>query len=480
MTVTRSDPAVDDIMRIVAAETGLCFRSGCLDVEVGIQRAMARAGVDSVQQFAADLESRRRSIDDLVSELTVGETYFFRDPQQFHFIRHEVFPDVVRRRGAEHALRIWSAGCATGEEAYSLAITLSDAGLNGHILATDLSRPSLESARAASYRRWSLRGAVDALIQRCFHQRGSEWMLDGRFRSQVTFECHNLARAVYPSVPGGIWGMDLILCRNVLIYLDSDTVHRVAQALSETLAEGGWLITGPSDPTLNGIAGLSSVVMADGVYYRKRAAQVGTNLFPSSADSEASASATDRPTVLGHARDSCDRTSSDSSGDSAFRKTPSPLATERYARSLEMSQQAAEPASAALRIRAIANRHGSDAALKELATWLERFPLSTELHLLQGVLQMELGRHHEASQSLRRVLYLDRSLVIGHFLLATALRRQSRLEEARRAYRNARNLAVVYDPDERLPLADGERARTIAEAAHAEMTWLETRRAAAS
>lgn len=150
-----------------------------------------------------------------------------------------------------------------------------DAGLKGHVLATDLSRRALQRARAAPYRRWSLRGLDDPLIRRCFHETGNLWTLDERFRVPVTFEFQNLARSIYPSIPTGIWGMDLILCRNVLIYLDADTIRHVAHRLSETLAEDGWLITGPSDPLLQGVESLSPIATPHGVVYRRKAQRIG-------------------------------------------------------------------------------------------------------------------------------------------------------------------------------------------------------------
>jgi chemotaxis protein methyltransferase CheR len=164
---------------------------------------MTSAQVRDLEQYATLIETRQLPIDELVNELTVGESYFFREPQIFDFIRDEVFPEVLARRGATHTLRIWSAGCASGEEAYSLAITLIDAGLDGHVLATDLSQRALQRARAATYRRWALRGLESLLIRRCFHEAGNAWTLDPRFRVPVTFEFHNLARDVYPSIAAG-------------------------------------------------------------------------------------------------------------------------------------------------------------------------------------------------------------------------------------------------------------------------------------
>src|SRR5438552_3141063 len=156
-----TQPACEAIIRLLGQRTGLYFPESRHDsVEAGIRRAMSRAGLTDLIRYRNLLERDAGALDDLIVELTVGETYFFREPAQFDFIRAEVLPDVQRRRGPEHGVRVWSAGCATGEEAYSLAILLAEEGLAGRafLLATDISRAALAQAHRAAYRDWSLRG----------------------------------------------------------------------------------------------------------------------------------------------------------------------------------------------------------------------------------------------------------------------------------------------------------------------------------
>jgi len=182
------------VAQFVTAQTGLSFAStDRTGAEAGIRRAMARAEVADVSRYAELLEAGRIPIDDLVTELTVGETYFFREPAHFEFIQREIFAEVLERRGAGHVLRMWSAGCATGEEPYSLAIVLEEAGLAGRVIASDISRTALQRAREATYRAWSLRGLDAERIHRWFRPAGDRWRLDPRFVSAVAFHCHNLA-----------------------------------------------------------------------------------------------------------------------------------------------------------------------------------------------------------------------------------------------------------------------------------------------
>jgi chemotaxis protein methyltransferase CheR len=150
------------------------------------------------------------------------------------------------------------------------------------------------------------------------------------------------------------------------------------------------------------------------------------------------------------------------------------LAAGDYERVFTLTQ-ADDPASAVMHIRALANIRGSENAAQYAQRVITRHSFSTELHLLHALLLLDVKRHAEAEQALRRALYLDRSVAIAHFLLGSTLRDQGKVDGARRAYRNARDLARARPPDEELPFADGERAAGLAAIADAELALLETK-----
>ena len=117
-------PGYVAVLDLVAARAGLLPPSCPPAAMDGIDRAMARAGLADFDAYLARLVQDAAALDDLLVELTIGETYFFRNPEHFDFVRHEVLRDLARRRGPEHVVRMWSAGCASGEEPYSLAVLL--------------------------------------------------------------------------------------------------------------------------------------------------------------------------------------------------------------------------------------------------------------------------------------------------------------------------------------------------------------------
>jgi chemotaxis protein methyltransferase CheR len=140
-----------------------------------------------------------------------------------------------------------------------------------------------------------------------------------------------------------------------------------------------------------------------------------------------------------------------------------------YGLVLELTNGEADPAAAALRVRATANSRGAPAAESLAASAVELYPLCAELHLLRGLLLAELGRYGDAAAAARKVLYLDRTLAIAHFLLGTALARLGDLDGASRSLRNARDLCQAHREDEPVPLADGQRFGRLAEAASVQL-----------
>jgi chemotaxis protein methyltransferase CheR len=479
------------------------------DLERRTRRAMAKAGTNDVRDYQAGLGNGRYSLDDWVSELTVGETYFFREPNHFDFLRRRALPGLLALRGAGHVFRVWSAGCASGEEAYSLGILFEEQLLDRslHLVGTDISRIALGKAERARYNAWSLRNAksdwIDLYFERCPN---NQFQLAPRIRKLARFQYLNLALDEYPSFFTGIWGSDIIFCRNVLIYLDRDTVRAVARRLFESLGDGGWLITGPSDPPLGDYAPYETVLSDEGVFYRRGH---GASARPQSTmqnPDRASAASEERAKTAEDAEDTEDETSSvrvvaaarirealpDGRADARRAKGPSERAAKEeqgadylavaraafmagnYARSIALAQRAFGDAAAALEVRAAANLHGAREASRLCTAAILRFPLGTELYVLQASLLLDLREYDAASQAARRLLYLDRSLVVAHLLLGTSLAKRGDREEAARAFRNARDLAAFAPASDAVPYADGEKAGRLADYARAQIELLGT------
>jgi len=260
-----------DVARFVAARCGLALDRRVSDVEKAIDEGMARAKAVDLSSYLERLRSDDETFDALVDELTIGETYFFRETAHFDVVRRLVIP-WLRESARDRMIRVWSAGCSSGEEPYSLAILFEQEELADrlHLVATDISHRALAAARIGRYRSWALRGLDATSIARYFRRESGSFVLDERIRRRVELRHQNLALPGYPSTSSDLYEMDLIFCRNVLLYFDAENVAKVARRLRDSLAPGGWLLTASTDPLLEDCEGHATELGEGYVCYRRR------------------------------------------------------------------------------------------------------------------------------------------------------------------------------------------------------------------
>lgn len=263
---------------LVLERSGLYFsEKKKVELESGLLKALAGSSVNpfndsyNLDQYYHLLRDRinptgRAEMERLINFLTVGETHFFRDEGQFGTLTKQILPALIARKRAAAAavgldiqpqLRLWSAGCATGEEAYSLAILLKELipdidRWHILILATDINQDSLARAREAVYSDWSFREVQAKTLQARyfnFDPATRHYALRQDVRQMVTFAPLNLIEDNYPGLDNNTVSMDLILCRNVTIYFTEQDTRRVAQKFYEALVQDGWLVVGHSEPS---------------------------------------------------------------------------------------------------------------------------------------------------------------------------------------------------------------------------------------
>jgi two-component system, chemotaxis family, CheB/CheR fusion protein len=210
-----------------------------------IQRRMQVLQIEAVAAYAEHLRREPSEGDALFRELLIGVTQFFRDEDAFEALKANILPSLLAAREADDPIRVWVAGCATGEEVYSIAILLQEV-LTAHrtevavtIFATDIDPQAIAFARAARFRRMD--GLSLERLQRWFVRDGEDYVPIHPIREMCVFSEHNLVRDPPFS------RIDLISCRNVLIYMDGDFQHRVMQTFHYALRPGGYLFIGPSE-----------------------------------------------------------------------------------------------------------------------------------------------------------------------------------------------------------------------------------------
>ncbi|SMC16677.1 chemotaxis protein methyltransferase CheR [Desulfacinum hydrothermale DSM 13146] len=215
------------------------------------RRCRSRAdalGLSSLSDYAAYVEAHCQEVDALLDALTVKVTSFFRDPWVFELLAHRILPGVIAEKGRreERLFRAWSAGCATGEEAYSIAMTVMEQGAGEVlVLGTDLDAKALEVARRGYYGESSLSNVRLGFLRAYFQAEGDGYRVTERVRRRVTFAVDDL-RGGKRRVPSEavFAGFDLVSCRNVLIYYEKEAQEAIVSRLHQAIGPGGLLVLG--------------------------------------------------------------------------------------------------------------------------------------------------------------------------------------------------------------------------------------------
>lgn len=394
-------------------------------------------------------------LDMLTSHLTIHETYFWREPLVFEALCERILPELVRARaGGEKRLRLWSAGCATGEEPYSLAIALRRAipdPENWHItiLATDINPRVLRKAAAGVYGDWSFRNVPPWLKEKYFrNQEKGKYELIPEIRKMVSFAYLNLAEDIYPSPLNNTNAMDIIFCRNVTMYFNPERTTRVGRNFSRALVDGGWLMVGASELSQQVFNIFTPVSFHGAIVYRKEDREARP--FPVLPAEEALSGTGSIPPLQEPAARTEQRIPQPPAGE---RETKRP-AEVPAARPLERDA-AEDRADMALEVRALANRGSLAEALALCEKALASDKMNPGLHFLRAIILQELDRIEEEAASLKRTLYLDPNFVPAYYSMGNLMLRQGDVPAAQKYFENALTLLNTFGYEDILPGAEG-------------------------
>ncbi len=276
-------PALQNIQRfqrVIADRFGLQFDAFKLNFVIDVLQRRSEAKRTTPDHYVTSLETAGHVRDDaggewreLARELTVGESYFFRNEEQFRALREIALPARMRIRRPAPTLTVASIGCSSGEEPYTIAIVIREflplmTDWDVRIVAVDVNPDAIEKARAGRYSPWSLRGTPDAVRDRWFAARGRELVIDERIRRMVSFEERNVA-----DDDARFWdgtAFDIVFCRNMLMYFTPHAAQRVVDRICRSLLPGGFFFLGHAE-TLRGLSREFHLRHThDTFYYQKR------------------------------------------------------------------------------------------------------------------------------------------------------------------------------------------------------------------
>jgi chemotaxis protein methyltransferase CheR len=482
MTQAISHTLLAQLSDVIAAQMGLHFpQARWHDLERGIQAAAREwmfPDAETCIQWLVASPLTRHQIALLATHLTVGETYFFREPQVFAMLEEHILPALVRARlrSARH-LSIWSAGCATGEEPYSIAISINKVipkvqDWHVTLLATDINPRVLQRASEGVYRAWSFRSTPQWIKERYFtRQPGDCLAILPAIQQMVQFAYLNLVDDMYPALLTNTTAVDVIFCRNVLMYLAPEQAKKVVHRLYCALAEGGWLIVSPSETSQALFAQFQAVNIPGAILYRRGQSgelRVASGGAPaSSRNAVQSQVPRQNPPLATHDSPLATRNSPPSEP-TAYRDALALYQHGRYAEVVDTlrawcAHEHADAQAMALLARAYANQ----SQLAEARQWCEKAlaadKLNAGIHYLHALILQEQGVLDNAVLALKRVLYLDQSFVLAHLALGTLAQQQGKRQEADKHFEDVLALLSAYRQEDILPESEGVTAGRLRE-----------------
>lgn len=462
-----------------------------------LRRMRAIAASDFLDYFDYLVAHRetRDELKRLISLLTVGETSFFRYFAHFEALISKVLPELIESNRLSRTLRIWSAGCSTGEEPYSLAILLLErfpelASWNITILATDINKRSLTKARKGVYRDRPLRLVEPQTLAKWFVRVPEGHQLDARVRDMVRFGYLNLQTDAYPAAENNTANCDIIFCRNVMIYFRPETTRTIVERFYAALRPGGYFFMGHAETMINISAAFRRHQHNGGFYYQKGKETAHPTARQPLATTAPSRSPLPRPLaklslsahpalpeIPAKAPERCpidlnpsalDELFSEASA--LFEKENYRTAYQRYDKVLELNPQHVGALLGQGFI--LANDGAYDEALERCVRILQRDDLCPQAYFLRGLILDHQEDFSGAVDAYRKALLLDISFVMPHYHLGRLYWRNHKLSDAGRQLKNVIRLLEKGTTGTIVPYSGGLSAAALCERCHTELLRL--------
>jgi chemotaxis protein methyltransferase CheR len=405
---------------------------------------------DALLDKLKNADDESESLNRIISAITIGETYFFRDKLQVKVLSETVLPAIIKKKieRGERAIRIWSAGCSSGEEIYTIIMLLKNI-INDledwqyFFLATDINIDVLKKGISGQYSEWSMRSIPHEYLHRYFTKNQHQYQLSDDVKKFVTFDYLNLNSDLYPSLMSGTMMHDLIVCRNVLIYFDTEHAIKIINRLSRSLSDDGYILLGASDPVAMLHTGLYASRECASLFTRKPAEhqQVKTSAVPlviAREHPKRMLSDNHSAPIAKHSIDD-EQQVHVLAGQSKWDEVLALIAK------MELS---AELTSTILTIKAtgLANTGHLDDALRVCEDCLNRDKMSKDTYFIYALILSR--RWKESESSFRKALYIDPDFLLCRYQLGLFLIRHGKHDEGKKALMNVIKSAGKHDENE--------------------------------
>ncbi len=435
----------------IEGETGLYFpREQWEELERKLSHLCPDFGFDDLQvcgEWLVSVPLTPPRLETLVNHLAVGETYFFRGKGCCDALREAVLPQIIQaQRGGEQSIRLWSIGCSTGEEPYTLAMLLHSLLPDLHewnirIAASDINTRSLRKAARGVYPEWAFRAIPEEFKSEFFRKTREGFEVLPCIKNMVRFFTLNLVQDAYPSSTHDAQRMHIILCRNVLMYFSPDSRTRVIRHLHRSLSEGGWCIVSPTEASPSVFPQFTPVHFPGAIFFRK---------VPASPPQKA-VSAASSPIPLPRSPERENRSTTAFPSARKPDTVEQPPAPGKLAESVEGTRDGKV-------YHLLSHTCAAQGDLTQALHWNEKAIAQDEFNAafvyFRAVILQQQQLSDEAFIALRQTLYLNPEFVAAHVLMGKITRGQGKIQESNRHFERARKLLQGCDADEVLPEFD--------------------------
>ena len=429
-----SDEVLKTVSKEIELKYGLYFSEGRFkDLKRCLIKAATLKNIDLNSYTELFLENSLliEDCNKLANFLTIGETYFFRDKKLFDVLRTNIIPNIIEEKRHNKTIIFWSSGCSTGEEAYSIAILLKELLIdfnewNIKIIATDINSNSLMKARKAIYGEWSFRETDISFKGKYFEMvEPNQYKLKEEIKKCVTFSYLNLADKIYTIDNKLIQNVDIIFCRNVLMYFSEDQAKKIINRYYKILNNKGGLIVAPSESLLLNKTAFISTNINNTFFYRKIYEQKQNKLIFNSIKHKESIKK-EKNTV--------------------HYKPIEKLSLEiRQSKIIDYKVDYEE------QCRAKANEGNLEEAILICKKAINQNKVNPIYYHLLASIEQELGNVNDAISALKKAIYLDSNFIMAYFDLANLLLKLGKNKEALKNFENVNTLLQGFQEEQNVP-----------------------------
>ncbi len=458
----------NDFISFIHKRLGIVVRHQIHEMYQSISEACQKFSLDPAEYLKKLMTCPSDSplLAHLVRGITIGETYFFRDKNQMNMLREVILPELILKKRKENnlSLRIWSAGCSSGEEIYTVVMMLDDllpdiTKWTLNLIGTDINTELLQKAIRGQYTEWSMRSITDYHKNNYFSRQKSIYLLSDRVKNKVNFFYLNLNENGYPSIFNNTNAQDLIICRNVLIYFDLVSASQIMKKMHASLIPGGYLLLGASDPIDQGEIN-SIYLYQPGAFLKKPEIPIQSVERKPLVIHKEEIIKTQRKSDFLHQEKVLPSIIIKKESDEFQKKMDELLHELRWQEILECIHQREEAGERSANLNSIkatayANLGQLDQAMRFCKESLAEDPTNKFTYLTYSLILSELNQLNESEEALRKVLFLDHQFVVGHFQLGLLLLRKKSVEKGLKCLRNALNLSRKEEEGKIVPGSQG-------------------------